>query len=97
MSRISISEWTTLNLSELMEKKRCDAVTIYDYALREELYKHQTINERRKLSEIEKEYIINHLRHLTVNELSNVLHKSHYATLQLVKLLGLYDMIGRRR
>ncbi|MDS3888917.1 hypothetical protein WL482_04275 [Staphylococcus hominis] len=96
MCNISISEWKSLTLTELMKKKNCDAVTIYQCAVDKKLYKYKTIIERKKLSEEEKEFIKKN-NFLTVNELSNILHKSHYATLQIVKLLGLYDMIGRRR
>lgn len=91
---IHIEDCEKLYLSELIKKYNFSIKEMYDIALVQRLYRFETPIERRKWTEVDSNFIIENKDTLSVKEVSSIMHKSYNATLQKVKLLGLYEMIN---
>lgn len=91
---IPLTDWQTLTLNELLSKYQITLEEMYNIALNEELYKYETIHERRSWSDIEKKFIFENINKLSVREAGRIFHKSYNATLMYVKFIGAYEMIN---
>jgi hypothetical protein len=61
-----------------------------------QLYNKNTPNIGRRWTEVEDLFLTNHSNHLSVREASNLLYRSHYATYQRIRVLGLEEMINKK-
>lgn len=85
----SIVEWTdTLNIS-LRE--------ILEISFELGLYKKTTPNIGRRWTLDEEQFLTNHAHHLSVREASNLLYRSHYATYQKIRVLGLGEIMINKK
>lgn len=95
VDNISIKDWKALTLTELLKKYDISIEEMYDIALKKGLYNYVTPIERRNWTKEDANFIKRNKNFLSVREVSCIMHKTYYATLQKVKLLGLYEMINK--
>lgn len=94
-SKITLKDWKNLQLSELLNKYNLTLGDMYIQAISESLHKVRTPTERRLWNEVDEDFIIKYKDKLTIKEISCVVHKSYYATLGKIKMMGLYEMIKK--
>lgn len=88
--------WGTKSIMELAESLDISLKDLLDIALELELYKVSTPNIGRRWTAIEDEFLKEHSDQLSVRSASNLLYRSHYATYQRIRILGLEQMINKK-
>lgn len=68
-----------------------------EIALELQLHKNKTPNNGRRWTTEEEEFLTTHANKLSVREASNLLYRSHYATYQKIRLLGLGDLMINKK
>lgn len=94
--KIKLDDWKKMSLFELMKKYEINISEVYKIAIEQELYKNETPIERRAWKKEEKSLLLEYKDYLTIREFSNIFHKSYYAMLGQVKVMGLYEMIQKK-
>lgn len=86
-------EITLLGFASMLSLKIDEVLEI---AMELKLSKCETPNIRRKWTAEEEKFLIKYSNQLSVKEASNLLYRSHYATYQRIRLLGLSEMINKK-
>ncbi|KGA99020.1 hypothetical protein AJ85_15835 [Alkalihalobacillus alcalophilus ATCC 27647 = CGMCC 1.3604] len=89
-------QWGNLSIPELMELNQLSLTELLHLAFQLKLYQFETPNIGRRWTEDEEQFLIQHSKELSVREASNLLYRSHYATYQRIRFLGLDEMIRQK-
>lgn len=89
-------DWTSLSINEKLLKYDIDKSKLYEIAYKEKLYNEEPIIERNRWTKCEEFFLEKYKENLSIRDFSNIFHKSYYATLQKVKLMGMYELINRK-
>lgn len=93
---IIVKYWGEKSISELTDTLNISLREFLKIAFDLKLYKKDTPNIGRRWTNEEDMFLTNHSNHLSVREASNLVYRSHYATYQRIRLLGLEHMINKK-
>jgi len=82
---------------QLKEDTRIKLYDIFEAAYKLGYYKETSMEVRRNWSEDDQRFLQDYSHLLNVREAANILQRSRYATYQQVKLLGLKEMINKKK
>lgn len=88
--------WGEVPILELADTIGVVINELLEIALNLNLSTKNTPNIRRAWTKQEDEFLTNNSSHLSVREASNLLYRSHYATYQRIRMLGLNEMINKK-
>lgn len=88
--------WAKKSILELADSLNINLRELLEIAFELGLYKKDTPNFGRRWTEVEDKFLTEHSNQLSVREASNLLYRSHYATYQRVRVLGLEEMINKK-
>jgi hypothetical protein len=89
-------KWGKQSILELAKTLNISLSESLEIALDLRLHKKDTPNMGRTWTKEEEEFLTKYSNHLSVKEASNLLYRSHYATYQRIKKLGLEEMINKK-
>lgn len=94
--------WGNIHITEIQKNIDYDLYTILDTALKLKLQNISTAHlhatdTRRKWTKEEEVFLTTYSFEIRLDQASNLLHRSRYATYQRVRVLGLHEMINNRR
>ncbi|WP_413375494.1 hypothetical protein [Alkalihalobacillus sp. 1P02AB] len=88
--------WGHLSITELMDLNQLSLTELLHLAFELKLYQLETPNIGRRWTEDEERFLVQYSKELSVREASNLLYRSHYATYQRIRILGLDEMIRQK-
>ena len=88
--------WGKQTILELMDTCDISLNELLEIAFDLYLYKIKTPNIGRRWTDVEDDFLRKHSKQLSVRDASNLLYRSHYATYQRVRILGLEEMINQK-
>lgn len=92
-----VDNWGKESIHELTDSLDISLTEALEIAFELQLYKKSTPNIARRWLSEEAEFLINHAHQLSVRDASNLLYRSHYATYQKVRVLGLGEIMINKK
>lgn len=89
--------WGIRPLPEIVEILEMSLSDVLEIVVDLELYQKETPNVGRRWTPEEERFLTDHAKQLSIREVSNVLNRSYYATYQKVRLLGLGDLMIKKK
>ncbi|WP_423800766.1 hypothetical protein [Neobacillus sp. SAB-20_R2A] len=94
--KIIKENWGFKSILELADSLNINLKELLEIAFDLGLYRKNTPNIGRRWTEEEDKFLTEHSNRLSVRDASNLLYRSHYATYQRVRVLGLEEMINKK-
>ncbi|WP_033827203.1 hypothetical protein [Bacillus andreraoultii] len=94
--KIIEENWGKDTIFEVIESHNISLIEFLEIAFELYLYTKNTPNIGRRWTKVEEDFLIKHASQLSVRDASNLLYRSHYATYQRVRFLGLGEMINKK-
>lgn len=91
-----VHHWGKIPLEELAEKFDITLFTLLETAFDKGLSNIETPNVSRRWTKSENQFLEKYSTCLDIKEASNLLYRSHYATYQHIRVLGLDNMIKKK-
>jgi hypothetical protein len=96
-NKIALKEnWGKKSILDLTGTLNIPMKELLEIAFELGLHKKDTPNIGRRWTTVEDDFLISHSNKLSVREASNLLYRSHYATYQRIRVLGLEEMINKK-
>ncbi|MCU5068341.1 hypothetical protein GH839_21550 [Bacillus thuringiensis] len=96
--KIYIEEnWGKESIVEMTDTLNISLMEFLELAFNLQLYRKSTPNIRRRWTMEEEGFLNNYAHHLSVREASNLLYRSHYATYQKIRVLGLGEIMINKK
>ncbi|RKD25771.1 hypothetical protein BEP19_02180 [Ammoniphilus oxalaticus] len=89
-------KWGTEPLIEIADALQIELAELLELAFVYELYEQETPSLRRRWDPQEEAFLQKYSDRLSIKEASHLLYRSHYATYQRVRYLGLDEMVKRK-
>ena len=89
--------WGVKSIDDYAEVLKLDIGALLLVAFNLNLHKKNTPNISRRWTAEEEDFLVNHASQLSIREASNLMYRSYYAMYQRIRVLGLGDIMIKKR